>query len=148
MQNPKRLERWPEQKMLHHQQLRKKMALSFGNFDEERKVRADLVGAIRACDESKIARIAVKGYDQRQTQDILRRYGIYQYTAQEIAMRRVSIEAQLQSMLPREELDVVKREIFGALQAEQVGVDSLKLSPEQKAKLKESGLADYVDLHI
>ena len=148
MKNPKKLERWPEQKMLHHQQLRKKLALSFGNFDEERRVRTDLIGAIRTCDETRIARIAVKGYDQRQTQDILRRYGIYQYTAQEIEMRRALIEEQLQSILPRDEIEVVKGEIFGALRVENAGVDLLKLSPEQKVKLKESGLADYVDLHI
>ena len=141
MKNPKKLERWPEQKMLHHQQLRKKLALSFGNFDEERRVRTDLIGAIRTCDETRIARIAVKGYDQRQTQDI-------QYTAQEIEMRRALIEEQLQSILPRDEIEVVKGEIFGALRVENAGVDLLKLSPEQKVKLKESGLADYVDLHI
>ena len=148
MKNPKKLERWPEKKVVHHKELRQKMALSFGNFEAERKVRADLVDAIRTCDESKIARIAVKGYDQGQTQAILRRYGIYQYTAQEIATRLASIDAQLLSMLPSEEVSAVREALFGALKVEKAGADLLKLSPEQKSKLRDSGLADYLDIRI
>lgn len=139
---------WSQNKKVYDDTLRKRMALSFGDFKTEGQIREDLLKAIRACDEARIARVKAPGYDSRQTMEVLKRHGIYRYTTDSIAERRSVIEHQLGIMVPKTELDAVKGEIFGALKVEKAGVNLEKLSPAHKVMLRDSGLADYMDLVV
>lgn len=142
------MRKWSETELVHERNLRRKMALSFGDFKTEGRVRADLIKAIRACDESRIGKIKVPGYDKRQTMTVLQRDGAYQYTQRQIAERRTVIENQLRFLLPRENLEPVRREVFNALKLEKAGVELVELPPDQRSKLRDSGLLDYVGLRF
>jgi len=141
-----KLKRWSEKETMYKNILRQKMALSFGDFETESRVRTDLIEAIRACDESKICEIKVPGYGRNQTQDVLRRCGIYQYTVQEIAERRKVIENQLVRTIPVGEVESVKAEVFAALRLEKPKAQLKSLSPAQREKLNASGFMDFTDL--
>jgi hypothetical protein len=141
------MKKWREKKKSHELHLRKKMALSFGNFEQEGLARDVLVAAIRACDESKIREISVPGYDRLQTEEILRRYGVFKYTTEQIAERRAVIENQLYRTMPGENLGPVKKEIFEALRGAKVEV-KLGVEPLYVEKIRNSGLADFMDLDV
>jgi len=139
---------WSQNRRVYDDTLRKKMALSLGDFKTEGRVREDLLKAIRACDESQIAKVKVPGYDSKRTMEVLRRHGIERYTLECIAERRSMIENQLNDIVSPPDFDLVKGEIFGALKVEKVGANLDKLSPAHRVALRESGLADYMDLKV
>jgi len=141
------MKKWTEKKKVHDTHLRKRMALSFGSFETEGQVRDALVRAIRACDESMIREVKVPGYDRLQTEEVLRRYGVYKYTTDQIAERRAVIEKQLLRTVPVETLKPVKKEIFAALKGAKVEV-KLGIEPVYLDKIRKSGLSDYMDLDV
>ena len=142
------MKKWSQSREAYNETLRKRMVLSFGDFKVEGQVREEVLKAIRACDEAKIAQIKVPGYDKGETLAVLKRHGVYPYAVEQIVKRRSMIETELSAMFPQSELDAVKGEIFGALKVEKAGVNLDRLSPVQKVMLRDSGLTDYLDLIV
>lgn len=139
---------WKEQRRSHSLYIRKMLALSFGDFDVEEKVRHALIQAIRACDKSQIEKIELSGYTLEAILKILKKYGAYQYAVKSITERRAMIEAMLNQLFPRKAAHPTKRAILAALANGNYTVALPKLSEEQKRSLQESGLLEFCGLDV
>lgn len=142
------MKNWNQNKETYQNYLRKRMALSFGDYEVESDVRDQLIEAIKACDETKIGEIRVKNFDNAQTVDVLKRVGAYPYAVSQIRARRNMIETVLGNIFPDAKAEPIRDEIFKTLKVEKNALTSNVVSVEAKAKIRESGLADYMGLKV
>ena len=138
--------KWGDISRIHEENLRRTLVASFGRFDVENGVRKDVLEAIRICDKQKLETIRVPGYTVQQIRRKLQEHGTYQYAENAIEERRTVIENQLYRVVPQSELPTVKSEVFEALRAGKVELDSTKVSISARSGIRESGLSDYIGL--